>query len=1142
MKRHNGSRAASLSLSLLTPLLLLLIVLAGGRAAAQAVNGSSPGSAPAAFMAPGSPHPAAHAPVANADAYTTTFNAPLSAPAPGVLGNDTDPDGDPLRAALFRAPAGGSLTLNGDGSFVYAPGLSFSGVTTFTYWAGDAETPPVLAYWPLDDGADPTADVTGNGHPGHLMGGAAFTTTIPPGLGHGQALDLDGVDDYVLVDGEPDFDLNQLSVLFWVKVDAFDTDWQAMVTKGDDSWRVHRAPDTNNLSFGTTGLTNLDLEGTRDINDGQWHHVAAIYDGSTKYLYVDGALDASVEATGTINNDDYAVAIGENLQALGRNFDGQMDDVRIYPVALTLAQVRAAMGGAAALAYWPFDDGANPTADVTGHGHVGQLNGDAVFTTTVPAPLASGQAIDLDGDGDYVLVGDEAAFDLNQLSVLFWVKVDTFDADWQAMVTKGDGAWRVHRYQATNHVAFGTTGLTNLDLEGTRDINDGQWHHVAAIYEGSTKYLYVDGALDASVGATGTINNSDYPVAIGANLQFPDRAFDGQIDDVRIYPLALSAAEVHAAMENTAFWSDPATVTLTVPAGPLLVTPNDLETVVTIGQTRTLTLTVENVGPEPAAWRLSEVNLGSTPLLENIHKYPYREVAYWDPSEGAPAGAAVLAPLGLGEGTPVDVAALAPLTWGSAAPLPSARYRSAGVSCDGSTYYVMGGWAPGDVALNENLKYDPDADTWTAMAPMPVALATMQAACIGGYIYLVGGYTGSAHTNDFLVYDTAANSWTRSTWPYARTPMVAAYAGKLYAFGGLDSSGTSSETWEYDPTTGLWSQKADMPVAARYGDAVTAGDYIYVIGGTYSADVQRYDPTTDTWDNSGPDLPGARMSPLAAWYGDRIYVMGGGGCPGIWDKCADLWYLDLDVWPGGSWAAGTAMPAGAVAPAGACVAGRLYAAGGARDYMVLADHLWLDEGLDCYTEDVPWLDEIPVSGTLAAQSTQVVSVTFDAGAVSALGQYRARLIVRQDTPYSRETSIPITMTVILPAGVALGDSQAGGGRPGETVTYRLTLTNTGQVTDTFDLAAGGHAWPVDLPAATEPLAPGASMTFTVTVTIPFGVAGGSTDAALITATSRRDPYVSATAALTTTAGQYEMYAPLVLRNAGGARRGASGPP
>jgi hypothetical protein len=76
-------------------------------------------------------------PAAADDGYLVDEHFTLAVPAPGVLGNDTDPDANPLTAVLVGGPAHGSLVLNPDGTFVYTPAFGFSGSDTFTYAASD---------------------------------------------------------------------------------------------------------------------------------------------------------------------------------------------------------------------------------------------------------------------------------------------------------------------------------------------------------------------------------------------------------------------------------------------------------------------------------------------------------------------------------------------------------------------------------------------------------------------------------------------------------------------------------------------------------------------------------------------------------------------------------------------------------------------------------------------------------------------------------------------------------------------------------------------------------------------------------------------------------------------------------------------
>jgi VCBS repeat-containing protein len=78
-------------------------------------------------------------PVVSPESYTVAEDQTLTVPAPGVLGNDTDPDGDPLTAAVANGPSHGSLTLNANGSFVYTPAANYSGPDSFTYRASDGQ-------------------------------------------------------------------------------------------------------------------------------------------------------------------------------------------------------------------------------------------------------------------------------------------------------------------------------------------------------------------------------------------------------------------------------------------------------------------------------------------------------------------------------------------------------------------------------------------------------------------------------------------------------------------------------------------------------------------------------------------------------------------------------------------------------------------------------------------------------------------------------------------------------------------------------------------------------------------------------------------------------------------------------------------
>jgi hypothetical protein len=87
-------------------------------------------------------------PVANDDSYSVDQDTVLNVAASGVLGNDSDGDGDPLTAVQLSSAANGIATLNANGSLSYTPNAGFSGDDSFTYVA--------------DDGTDQSAAATVN--------------------------------------------------------------------------------------------------------------------------------------------------------------------------------------------------------------------------------------------------------------------------------------------------------------------------------------------------------------------------------------------------------------------------------------------------------------------------------------------------------------------------------------------------------------------------------------------------------------------------------------------------------------------------------------------------------------------------------------------------------------------------------------------------------------------------------------------------------------------------------------------------------------------------------------------------------------------------------------------------------------------
>ena len=97
---------------------------------ATLINANYQGSASAAFIINAIP-------VAAGDAFTTDEDGLLTVAAPGVMANDSDADGGSLTVSLLSTTTNGTLQLNADGSFAYAPNLNFNGSDAFTYTVSD---------------------------------------------------------------------------------------------------------------------------------------------------------------------------------------------------------------------------------------------------------------------------------------------------------------------------------------------------------------------------------------------------------------------------------------------------------------------------------------------------------------------------------------------------------------------------------------------------------------------------------------------------------------------------------------------------------------------------------------------------------------------------------------------------------------------------------------------------------------------------------------------------------------------------------------------------------------------------------------------------------------------------------------------
>ncbi|MCW1914016.1 putative Ig domain-containing protein [Luteolibacter sp. GHJ8] len=216
-------------------------------------------------------------------------------------------------------------------------------------------------------------------------------------------------------------------------------------------------------------------------------------------------------------------------------------------------------------AWWKLDDNTGTAADdFTGRPQDGTISG-AAWATGI-----SGSALNFDGLDDGILVGNSAALTgTGNLTLAAWVKIDPGSPLATVIQQREAGATGHQGQYVLNVNASGTVNFFiynnsayQFDLTTAGAVNDGQWHHLAAVREGTAGRIYIDGVQAASGSGTAQALVS-HPVAIGYDHRDNNKRFDGLIDDVRIYERALNAAELDGLHDGLvpnrapAFTSDP---------------------------------------------------------------------------------------------------------------------------------------------------------------------------------------------------------------------------------------------------------------------------------------------------------------------------------------------------------------------------------------------------------------------------------------------------------------------------------------------------------------------------------------------------------------------------------------------------------
>ena len=205
--------------------------------------------------------------------------------------------------------------------------------------------------------------------------------------------------------------VSAMTITAWVKCNSTSGSgsWAGIANINDSSsngdngqfWLQHSSSNTQfEFAVENNSGNRVFVQSVTNPTDGNWYHVAGVYDGSNIYIYVNGVMEAKTAQTGKINNfsSTFKMVFGRWAYSGNsyRRFDGEIDEVTLWNVALTQTQIRTYMckkllgTESGLIGYWRMNETAgNLLGDVTSNARTGTATGTKIVWSGAPIGDAS---------------------------------------------------------------------------------------------------------------------------------------------------------------------------------------------------------------------------------------------------------------------------------------------------------------------------------------------------------------------------------------------------------------------------------------------------------------------------------------------------------------------------------------------------------------------------------------------------------------------------------------------------------------------------------------------------------------------------------------------------------------------------------
>jgi hypothetical protein len=268
----------------------------------------------------------------------------------------------------------------------------------------------------------------------------------------------------------------------------------------------------------------------------------------TMYIGLGNRVSPKAGGTGTIYIDDIRLYLPRCITSVlkpAADLSGNcvVDYLDLQMIANNWLATATAPNDAKLVARYTLDGNFNDSSSYTGLQNGDPRNGAAIITDP-----ARGQAAHFDGVDDYVDCGTfNPSAATGQLTVALWAKWNGLSGLYQGLIAKRD-TWAAAdmMWQIEANINDGTLGFFREGSnppDGDPVLPIGEWAHVAATFNGTTATFYVN-ARPTGSGSFSFGSDTQATVVFGACEQNGGNPFNGDLDEIRIYDYALSAAEV----------------------------------------------------------------------------------------------------------------------------------------------------------------------------------------------------------------------------------------------------------------------------------------------------------------------------------------------------------------------------------------------------------------------------------------------------------------------------------------------------------------------------------------------------------------------------------------------------------------------